>query len=228
MSTHYLPLPVDAQQPLLTPKQCLWLFVRICLYVLLYMAYNHGIFWDASRHTDLHWKFSEWSFTEFSQSVILLLATAGLLYIRRKFNIFPVGTLVMASFTFVSLIRENDYWTDMVLLHAWMVAVWVIIVLALVYAYKHRKVFLDEMRLYFTTLPFGLFLGGFLTTYVYSRLFGRAILWETSLAGHYIRTAKDMGEECTESIGYLLILLSVIELYFLAKRLRAYYGQREE
>lgn len=87
--------------------------------------------------------------------------------------------------------------------------------------WKNRLSFLAGMQLYLPTSACGLFMGGFLTTYVFSRLFGMQHLWRTALEDGYVKIAKTMAEESTELLGYALLLFSVIEMAVTARKLAA-------
>src|SRR5690606_9729329 len=83
---------------------------------------------------------------------------------------------------------------------------------------KNFSSFLLEVKEYVSSAPFGIFLMGFLTTYVFSRLFGRKVFWNAAMAGRYFRAVKNTAEEWLELYGYLIILIAVIELCLMAKK----------
>ncbi|WP_150123587.1 hypothetical protein [Halotalea alkalilenta] len=225
MTKFHNPLPDGAQAPLLSPRESTGVLLRVVLYILVIVGYAQGMLWDAQRGMDASLKFSEWSFTEITQSGILALTVIGLLAVRRYFGLFRVGLMVMAMFALSALLRENDALMDDLISHGfWKWPVALVALPTLYYLLHHRYRLFVEMRLYFTSMPFGLFLAGFLSTFVFSRLLGRGKMWQAAMGDDYMRIVKDMVEECSESIGYLLILFSVIELYFFAQRLRRHYG----
>ncbi|WP_442322326.1 hypothetical protein [Cernens ardua] len=209
----------SVQVPQLNSREVLATLVRILLYVALFAGYCRGILWDAARLVPDNLKFSERSFTEVGQSLLLCLAIVLLLFARKRYRVFSVGMMGLAMFLLVSLVRENDYWLDAIAHGFWAYPAIVIIALTARYLWIMRKRFIDELCLFMSTRSFGLFIGGFLTVYVYSRLIGRQVVWETALSDHYVRIAKNMGEEGTESLGYLLIICAVIELVVLARAL---------
>lgn len=220
MKNEFSSVKNSVQVPALNSREVLATLVRIFFYVVLFAAYCRGILWDAARLVPDNLKFSERSFTEVGQSLLLCLAIALLLFARKRYRIFPVGMMILAMFLLVSLIRENDYWLDAIVHGFWVYPAVAIIVLTARYLWVSRQRFLDELSLFMSTRSFGLFVGGFLTVYVYSRLIGRQVVWETALSDHYVRIAKNMGEEGTESLGYLLMTCAVIELVVLARVLR--------
>ena len=64
---------------------------------------------------------------------------------------------------------------------------------------------------------FGLFMGGFFTVYVFSRLMGRHELWQAVLGNAYEYRIKSGVEESLELMGYLLMLYACIELWARAR-----------
>ncbi|WP_027962458.1 hypothetical protein [Halomonas halodenitrificans] len=57
-----------------------------------------------------------------------------------------------------------------------------------------------------------------MTTYVFSRLYGRGDFWEAVLQENYVRDFKSGAEEVVELFGYALLLIAVIEFVLLARR----------
>lgn len=212
--------PVNTYLPQLSSSECRGVLLRILIYIAIVFGYCEGMLWDATRDAAPEWKFSEISFTEFSQSIILLLSTLIMLAARKRYQVFPVGAMIVAMFLLASLVRENDYFLDFITHGFWEWPVLVLGVGTLIYTFLQRSALFAEMRLYFNTRAFGMFLAGVLATYVFSRLLGRAVMWEAALGDHYLRVAKDAVEECSESLGYLLMLFSTIEFTLLARRLR--------
>ncbi|WP_231472338.1 hypothetical protein [Pseudoxanthomonas suwonensis] len=58
---------------------------------------------------------------------------------------------------------------------------------------------------------------GLVLLLIYSRLFGMTALWEGLLADSYVRVVKNAAEECTELLGYTLVMASA--LTYAAQRL---------
>ena len=68
-------------------------------------------------------------------------------------------------------------------------------------------------------VDWGLFVAGMLTTYIFSRLYGRQVFWQTVMQENYMRDVKSMAEEVIELLGYAMILIALVELMLLARRL---------
>ncbi|MCE8013896.1 hypothetical protein HOP54_07150 [Halomonas daqingensis] len=191
--------------------------LRAALYILLIAALAQGAYLEALYFPEV--RFSEHGFTELAQSAVLLTASALLLYVRHGLKQLPTVTLLMFAFTFSSFIREQDYWLDTwVAEHTWKVLVTLVILPCLYWVIRERRRFVAEFHRYSNSFSFGLFAAGVLTTYVFSRLYGRAAFWQAVMEEHYVRTFKDAAEEVVELLGYALILIAVIELALLTRR----------
>ncbi len=191
--------------------------LRALLYVLLVAGVTQGVYYEALQQPEI--RFSERGFTELAQSAVLLSASALLLYARQAFKALPTVTLLLFAFVFSSLIREQDAHLDTYVFDgAWQLLVGLVVLPCLFLVIRRRREFVDEFARYANSLSFGLFAAGFLTTYVFSRLYGRSEVWMAILGERYERTFKDAAEEVVELFGYTLILIAIIELALLVRR----------
>lgn len=202
----------DSLPPLHFRQLCL----RAALYILLIAALAQGIYIEALHFPNV--RFSEYGFTELAQSGILATASALLIYTRQALKVLPNVVLLMLSFIVASLIREQNHFLDtFVADHTWKVLVALVVIPTLYHIVRRRQGFLNELAHYANSFSFGFFSSGILTTYVFSRLYGRSVMWEVILEDSYVRTFKNAAEEAVELLGYALILISVIELVILAR-----------
>ncbi|WP_148253558.1 hypothetical protein [Aidingimonas lacisalsi] len=193
--------------------------LRALIYILLTGALMQGVYYEALYLPDT--RFTERGFTELAQSLLLALASALLIYARYGVKRMPQVTLLMFGFLFSSFIREQDSYLDTYVFDgAWQVLVTFVVLPCLIQVIRRRHDFVREFECYSNTFSFGLFAAGFLTTYAFSRLYGRSEVWMAILGDHYARTFKDAAEEVTELFGYALLLFAVIELVLLARRWR--------
>ncbi|MBS9404734.1 hypothetical protein KG088_13920 [Halomonas sp. TRM85114] len=191
--------------------------LRALLYILLIAGVMQGVYHEALQQPEV--RFSERGFTELTQSVVLLTASALLLYTRQVFKALPTVTLLLFAFVFSSLIREQDAHLDTYVFDgAWQLLVGLVVLPCLFLVIRRRHNFVDEFARYANSFSFGLFAAGFLTTYVFSRLYGRSEVWMAILGERYERTFKDAAEEVVELFGYTLILIAIVELALLARR----------
>ncbi|HSH48337.1 MAG TPA: hypothetical protein VK991_07100 [Halomonas sp.] len=192
------------------------LCLRAALYILLIAALAQGVYIEALHFPEV--RFSEYGFTELAQTALLATASALLIYTRQVLRVLPNVALLMLGFIVASLIREQDYFLDtFVARHVWKVLVTLVVIPTLYQVIRRRRDFLDELARYANSFSFGFFASGVLTTYVFSRLYGRSVMWEAILEESYVRTFKDAAEEVVELLGYALILIAVIELVILAR-----------
>ncbi|MGP9684441.1 hypothetical protein [Halomonas sp. AOP25-F1-15] len=201
-------LPIDFRTTLL----------RAILYVLFIGAIAQGSYLEAIYLPSV--RFTELGFTEFTQTIILATCCLMLLYIRQVLKVWPTVTLLLFAFIAASLVREQDYFFDeYVGQDAWKVVVSLIAIPSIAWVVIQRRRFMEEFIYYSNTFSFGLFAAGLLTTYVFSRLYGRQIFWRAVLEDNYLRDIKDIAEEVVELLGYSLILFATLELLLLARRI---------
>lgn len=205
--------PLPARDVISFRATCL----RASLYILFVVALMQGVYYEARHFPET--RFTEIGFTELTETALLTLGIALLLYIRHVLKALPTVTLLMSAFLLASLIREQDAHLDAhVFDGAWQVLVTLVAVPCLFAVIRKRREFLTEFERYANSFSFGLFAGGFLTTYVFSRLLGRSELWMAVFGDSYVRTFKDAVEEITELFGFVLLLFAIIELVLLVRR----------
>ena len=207
----------------LTASQRNYALLRLLLYIALFIIYNLGIHWEA-RLPDLGYdKFdsSHFGFSEFMQNLMLGLSVVFTLIARAKWPVFRHGCLLLALFLLASIARQNHLrFEDIMGTKAiWKAIVAILALYALYALIRSWKTFLQELNVFASTYPFGLLMAGVMTTYVFSRLFGRQVLWMDVMGEHYVRIVKNLAEETTESIGYMLICMGTLELCLLTRRL---------
>ncbi|WP_110686846.1 hypothetical protein [Salinicola aestuarinus] len=194
--------------------------IRAVLYILALAALAQAaLVIDACRAGGPD--FSEVSFTEITQALLLLSASLLMVYMRQCQRMFPTAALLLGGLFFASFIRENDMWLDTYVFDgSWQVLVTLVTLPALVIAIVRRQQLLSELRQLTDSLGFGLFAGGFLITYLFSRLYGRSELWHALMREDYLRVVKDAAEEITEMSGYALMLFGCLEMVLLARRVQ--------
>lgn len=207
----------------LTASQRNYALLRLLFYIALFIIYNLGIHWEACLPDLGYDKFdsSHFGFSEFMQNLMLGLSVVFTLIARTKWPVFRNGCLLLALFLLASLARQNHLrFEDIMDTKAgWKAIVAVLALYALYVLVRSWKAFLQELNVFASTYSFGLLMAGVLTTYVFSRLFGRQILWMDVMGEHYVRIVKNLAEETTESIGYMLICMGTLELCLLTRRL---------
>lgn len=148
--------------------------LRATLYVLFIGGIAQGAYLEAIYLPSV--RFTELGFTEFTQTVILATCCLMLIYVRQVLKVWPTITLLLLAFVAASLVREQDYFFDVyVANNTWKVLVSLIVIPAIIWVVIQRRRFIEEFVCYSNTFAFGLFAAGVLTTYVFSRLYGRQI-----------------------------------------------------
>lgn len=151
------------------------------------------------------------------QSIFLAISTALLLFLYVKKSAFRYVALLLLALTGAAFIREQDIFFENYLGNGtWQIPVYLLLAVVIYIVVKNLAQFSQELKLYTQSTSFGVFLGGLLTTFVFSRLYGRKTFWYEVMGDQYFRAVKNAGEECLELYGYLLILISVVELVLLS------------
>ena len=191
--------------------------MRFIIYGLLIFLLAEFMYWDA-RHEVVEEKFLESSYLEYLQSLLLFLSCIILIWIYKNFHVFRYTALLMFGFLGASFFREQDLFFETYLgMGTWQFPVYALLAVVLYTIKKNFFHFLLEVKEYVSSAPFGLFVMGVLTTYVFSRLFGRKVFWNTVMEDRYFRAVKNTAEEGLELYGYMIILIAVIELGLMAK-----------
>ncbi|RYY37460.1 MAG: hypothetical protein EOP46_02665 [Sphingobacteriaceae bacterium] len=197
--------------------------LRILVYGILIYLLADVIRWDAgAKVTAEEAKVSEASFTEALQSVFLAISAGLYLWVFIRYVSLKPIAFFLFSFTLASFIREQDSWLDeRIFDDAWQIGVFSLLAVLLYYLWKHGTQFMHNVSLYVNSLPFGLILSGFLTTYIFSRLYGRTRFWEEVMEERYFRTVKNVSEESIELLGYFMLVIAAIEFVVCAKKYAA-------
>ncbi len=192
--------------------------IRGIAYILLVAAMMEGVFHTTTSHAA--GRFTEYGITEIAQSLFLLIATALAIVARMIDRAFaPQVSLLLIALLGASLIREQDAWLDEYIFDgAWQVLVGLWVIPLLFIMIRQRKAFALQLERLANTFAFGMFAAGFLTVYVFSRLFGRSEFWKAVLGEHYLRIFKDAVEETAELFGYTLLMIAMFELVLLIRR----------
>jgi len=192
--------------------------IRFFIYATTVILLAEFIRFDAG-FGDVEAKFSESSYTEYLQSLLLLVSSILLFVIYRKSQAYRYVALLLFGLTAASFIREQDvYFETFVGQTSWQYPVFIVLGFSLYGVIKNWSAFISQLTSYRQSFSCGIFTFGFITTYVFSRLFGRKVFWYAVMEDHFVRGVKNAAEECLELYGYLAILIAVIELMLLAKQ----------
>lgn len=147
-------------------------------------------------------------------SALLLLAFAW-----RRPEWRPVS-LPLAAFFLMLGTRELDWFTDHYIADGtWQMVVLAIVLVLLFYLWRARRDLMPAWTAFTATPAFGVMAAGGVMLLIFSRLFGRASMWQAVMGDAYLRVVKSAVEEGVELAGYTLLFIGVIEL-LLIRRLR--------
>ncbi|WP_295636251.1 hypothetical protein [uncultured Mailhella sp.] len=161
--------------------------------------------------------FSEVGPTELIQTLLLSLCTLFLFREAVRCPDMRNALILAGGLTGCMLIREQDYFLDMISHGFWK---WPALILAfgcLTCAAVRLRETISSLAVFIRWRHFPLFLTGIVIVLTYSRLFGMSVLWKTLLPGGEWRAAKNAIEESSELLGYALMLTSVLLLRFRKK-----------
>ena len=189
------------------------IILRLVIYILLVALVAEVLRWEI-LYIEPGWQYSEFGYTEFTQSALLLVSSILLAINARKSEEFRQLSVCMALAFLVLLIRENDQVFELVLMHGiWKYFAMIPLLFGAVYFWKHRTAVSEQAVRFSHTSGFGVMLSGF-AVLVFSRLFGRSAYWEIVMGDGYMRIVKNAAEEGVELLGLTLMLVAVIEFVF--------------
>ncbi len=188
---------------------------RIVIYGLFMLLLSQLMFWDAAQ-PGKEMKFMEATFTEWTQQLILLVMVAIFAHCAYHYSRWRCLSIALAGISMVGLVREyNNFFNEQVFDGAWQSLALLMITVTAILIWKYRHRFWQDLDGYFGSLSSGFMLAGFLTTFIFSRLFGRTVFWEAVMEERYFRSVKNAAEECVELLGYGLLLIAAVEYLFL-------------
>ncbi|WP_300669120.1 hypothetical protein [Desulfoluna sp.] len=169
------------------------------------------IIWEAV-YTDLSSLFSENSVLEYLQVTALFFTLICVcLSGQRDPSRGPLVAL-LAGAASIACIREFDFYLDRCFFDgAWQLLAVVTAFSAITRAGRYPDGLRASLHDFLGRSSFGLMAGGFMTVFVFSRLFGWQVLWRAIMGDGYMRVVKNAVEEGTELLGYTLILIGAME-----------------
>ncbi len=192
----------------------LFIAIRVIVYSLLMFGIAEGIFYDAAHPIGESF-FSENTFTEIAQEIILFILFLTYLFLGFKWReIQPISNIV-SLFFLISFFREFNF-----LAINWIYpALIVLAILGWLIVRDFKKIKAATIK-FFSVPASSWFFSGFLVTYIFSRLLGRSKFWKLMYHDENYRLAKAATEEGIELLGDTLMLIGAIEfvIYYLAKK----------
>ena len=78
--------------------------------------------------------------------------------------------------------------------------------------------FVEGANRLFDSLAGSYFICGMLILFLFPRLYGAKLIWQTVMEESYMRSIKNLSQESMESLGYAIILIGVVEFYPMVKK----------
>lgn len=183
------------------------LIVRVLLYSLMMFGIAEGIRFDA-LNPDGESYFGEITFTEITQEIILFLLFGAFLYLGWKWKEIQPVAIPASLFFLLCFFREFNFLTEY-----WSIPSVFLLILISYFVLRNRKKISGAAKLFFSLPASSWLFSGFLVTFVFSRLFGRAKFWKVLYDENHYRIAKAVAEEGIELLGNTLMLIAAIEFF---------------
>lgn len=152
----------------------------------------------------------ETSVTETLQLIMLAVASWSFFRVSRQESYLSHAAILISGFFAVLMIREMDYWFDMIHHGSWVFPALAITALACSKAYRGGKGTVNEMAIILQSPYMKLLIGSVILLLVFSRLYGMGSFWQHVMGEHYVRDVKNISEEGIELLCYSLIALSAV------------------
>jgi hypothetical protein len=195
---------------------------RFLTYGVLVVLLAEFMKWTASVD-DGEIKFSEFTYVEYGQSLLLFLCSAiGIgFYLSKNTKEFRYIFLLIFGLSTAALIREQDIYFEELLGHgAWPYPVYAVLGFVAFKVYKGWGEAWKQVVGYVSSKSYAFMTFGMITVFIFSRLYGRTKFWETVMEEKYFRSVKNVSEECLELYGYLFMFFAVVELVILVRKNR--------
>ncbi len=185
--------------------------VQTLVYATLLGLMTWAVIHQAAR-PELTDPYGEQSLTEWLQVVFLGIGIALLAWKAVKSSEPRPLEILFAGLFAAAFIREFDWAFELYLPKInWSIAVLIAMAVTAMLVYRRRSSLARQVEEFLRHPGYGIMLCGFLTVFVFSRIFGHNQFWINVLGIHYVRVAKAVAEENTELLGYFLLMVSVIE-----------------
>ena len=202
-------------------KPIIYAAVRVVLYAIPVAISALIIKSDAGIITD-GLKFGENSQTEWMQELFLLLTSLIFILSGIRSKSHKAISYLFGGGAFVALIRELDVYFDQIYHGAWLPFALAVMLISVFLVYRQKKQIWENLEEFFTTPAFGTFIAGFLSVFVFSRLFGTKNVWRALFDVDKLepvqRWVKNAVEEGSELFGYTLLFIAAVEFFVYVSR----------
>lgn len=148
----------------------------------------------------------ESSITEILQEIILFACLVFMLWRAKSSSVVTHSAFVLAAGFFASLfIREFDFIFDRTPV-SWTWPVAAVVLTSLIIAWRDKQNTLASLMRFASSRPYAYFLVGFITLFIFSRLFGSGgFLWKAVMGDAYTHVFKTVIQEGLELFAYAIM-----------------------
>ena len=160
----------------------------------------------------------ETSITEFTQQTLLFIAVIIFALSAKKDAYCRALFVLVSGFLACMLLREMDYYFDMIAHGAWVYPTTLVALSACIYAFKHPQHLASSAALFKHSRAYINLLTGLTIILIFSRLFGSGSLWKEVMLDNYQHLYKTVIQEGLELFGYTFIFLGALYEKFDTKK----------
>ena len=186
--------------------------LRLFLYALVLLTDYFIIYADIIKRS-----VKEDSAIEIAQESYLFIIVVILIIQSFKIPTYKNLCYILALFFAMHLVREFDFFLDMIFDGLWQIIAFSMLGLAVFLFVKNKQSIIQQIGELKNDISTGLFLIGLTLLHVFSRLWGKSDNWKTLLEDNYKRVFKDLAEEGIELVSYSILLIATIQLFLTLK-----------
>jgi len=150
---------------------------------------------------------SEQSLTEIFQQLLLLASVAIFSWSAYKEQESRTFFILVAGFFGCMLLRELDYYFDMIVHGFWFYPTILLASSVIIYSIKNDEFLLRSVRSFGQSKAYFNILIGLVIIMIFSRLFGSGTLWKDVMNEDYHHIYKTIIQEGLELFGYLFLFI---------------------
>jgi len=150
---------------------------------------------------------SEQSLTEVFQQLLLLASVAIFSWSAYKEQESRTFFILVAGFFGCMLLRELDYYFDMIVHGFWFYPTILLASSVIIYSIKNDEFLLRSVRSFGQSKAYFNILIGLVIIMIFSRLFGSGTLWKDVMNEDYHHIYKTIIQEGLELFGYLFLFI---------------------
>lgn len=178
--------------------------LKFISFIVVFLSINIVIYIDVFF---LKNNLSERSLTELAQSLFLIII---ILQFKKTSHIskdYQAACVLICGFFSVLLIRELDYYFDMIFHGAWKYFAIPIALIAICFSFFKKNHTFKGLNLLLGEKYFNILLMGIAMLFIFSRIYGMGDFWKGVMNDHYIRDVKNISEEGIELLSYTVLLI---------------------